>query len=101
VVAAVGSRLVMAELFDKASTLQVYWAELLAGLAADTDVPAGRPLQIDTALRWVRRLGHADKLALDGVGLGSETRLTRAGQIGSMLQWKGALVHLTTYALAA
>jgi hypothetical protein len=101
VVAAVGSRLVMAELFDKATTLQAYWAELLAGLADDTHIPAGRPPHIDTALRWVRRLGHADRLALDGVGLGRETRFTRAGQVGSMLEWKGALVHLTTYAVAA
>jgi hypothetical protein len=100
-VAAVGSRLVMAELFDKPSTLRAYWAELLAGLIADTDMPAGRPPQIDTALRWVRRLGHAERVALDGVGLGRETRFTRAGQVGAMLEWEGALVHLSTYALAA
>lgn len=101
VVAAVGSRLVMAEVFDKSSTLRAYWAELLAGLCADTDIPAGRPPQIDTALRFVRRLRHADRVALAGVGLGSETRFTRAEQVGSMLEWDGTLVHLTTYALVA
>lgn len=103
VVAAVGSRLVTAQVFDKASTLAAYWAELVASLAADVDGDGlpGRPPRIDAALRFVRGIRHGRPVVVDGVGLGRETRLVRSRQVGSALEWNGALVHLGTYALVA
>jgi hypothetical protein len=101
VATAVGSRLVWAEVFDKPATLAAYWAELLGGLASEVEVTSGRPPRLDSALGFVRRLRHAQRVVVDGVGLGRETRFHRAGQAGSVLEWEGALVHLSTYALAA
>jgi hypothetical protein len=101
VVAAVGSRVVLAEVFDRPSSLAVYWPELLAGLSVEGEMPHGRPPRLEVALSFVRRLRHADRLVVDGVGLGRETRFSRRGQVASALEWEGALVHLSSYALAA
>jgi hypothetical protein len=101
VVVAVGSRPVMAEVFDKPATLGLYWTEVLTGLTGEADRPGERPPSLGGALRFVRRLRHAERTELDGVSLGRETRYTMAGQVGSALEWEGAMVHLSTYALAA
>jgi hypothetical protein len=100
-VAAIGSHLVMAELFDKPDTLGLYWTEALTALASEADRPGERAPGLNRALGFVRRLRHAQRTELDGVGLGRETRYTRARQVGSALEWEGALVHLSTYSLAA
>jgi len=58
--------------------LAVYWPELLAGLSVVGELPDGRPPRLEVALMFVRRLRHADRLVVDGVGLGRETRFTEA-----------------------
>jgi hypothetical protein len=68
--------------------LAVYWPELLAGLSVEGELPDGRPPRLEVALSFVRRLRHADRLLVDGVGLGRETRFSRRDQVASELEWE-------------
>lgn len=101
VVVAVGRTLVTADVFDRPSTLRAYWGDMMRGLAVESDHGGERPPRSDMALGFVRQIRHGDRTTTDGVGLGRESRLTIPGQIGATLEWDGALVHMSTYALAA
>jgi hypothetical protein len=92
----------MAELFDRPDTLGTHWSGVVTSLGFESPrAGGGRAPAVDDALRFVRRLRHAEAFRAKGVGLGVEHRFTRPDQVGSALEWGDSLLHVSTYALAA
>ncbi len=98
VVVAAGGRCLTADLFDRPETLAVYWGEIVRSHMLDRpDGKAPRP-SLGTALRFVRRLQHAEQTETDGVGLGREHHYRDKRVIAQGLEHDGALVHLSVVA---
>lgn len=95
VVVAAGGRCLAADLFDRPDTLTTYWREIVMSHAFDLPSQAADAPSLDRALRFVRRVMHAEHIAIPGVGIGTEHHWASDRIVANGIEWDRSLVHLS------
>jgi hypothetical protein len=98
VAVAVGGTLRGIDCFDKAATLTAYWDGLCAGYALDAiRGNTGPAPTVADAERLVAQVLAAPRTAANAVGLGTSATLAADGVVGHVLEWEGAVVHVSAF----
>jgi hypothetical protein len=99
VIVAVGDAIRGIDVFDKPTTLALYWDGLCAGYALDaigTRVAAPPPILADAQTFATRVVGASlsDELP---AGLGTTATILADGIVGHALRWDGTPVHVAAF----
>jgi len=96
VLALIGSRPAVLDVFDRSDTLATLWESLVGSYAADALVGSGAAEErhVTEAIEWVHDLAAAPATVHSGVGHGEVVQLSGAGGIVSALVADEAVVHL-------
>lgn len=94
-VAAIGKRIVTADLFDKAATCQKAWDWLLSGLLIDELLQrhAAEEPHPEMVAILLNDIEVADWTPVKTIGDGEDFRAEFGGNVGSQLRFQGTLVH--------
>lgn len=98
VVAAVGDRIVCADLFDRPETLEALWDRLVPSYAVEAMAGAvDGTVTAERAAGFVLEALHARMTAHPAVGRGTDLRLTGTSLVGAALEVEGAILHLALF----
>ena len=98
---AIGTEIVGLDLFDRRTTLAAMLPKLVRSYAIDameTEREDGKGAKKKDAKAFLAKLGEAEILSYDAVGLGNDLRLTSPGIVGGGLDVDGHLIHLAAFA---
>lgn len=97
VVACLGGRPLVLDLFDRPSTLARIWPRLVRGYALDALGAEAAAVDEDAVRGFLAELARGEATAHEAVGLGTEVVLTGAGLTGDALVWEDAVVQLAAF----
>jgi hypothetical protein len=97
VVAAVGGRVVCADLFDRPETLEGLWDRLIPSYAVEALArgDGGAQSASGEAETFLRSVRSATVTAHGAVGRGTDMRITGDGVVGAALEVEGTVLHLS------
>ena len=98
---ALGREIVGADLFDQTKTLAVLLPKLTASYALDALEEAGTdaPPPVSVVQAWLAEATQAEPNSHPAVGLGTDIRLSSPKLSGAALEYGGAAVHLSLFAM--
>jgi hypothetical protein len=98
VVAAVGRRILCADLFDRAESLEGLWDRLIPSYAVEAlSHPTDESLTVADATAFLRETTEAQVSEHPAVGRGTNLRITASNLVGAALQAEGTIVHLSLF----
>ena len=97
VLAAVASKPVSFDLFDKPSTLSRLWQGLMGSYVTESLAagPTEAAIDVEAATAWIRSLGAGEASVHPAVGMGEAALITGAGHDLSALVVEGVPIHIT------
>lgn len=98
VLACIGSRPFVADLFDKPETLAQVWGRLISGYAMDACDAPDRGFDQAAASSFLSQAARSDMAVHNAVGEGPDVSLMAPGAVGSALVWEGGIPHLSLFA---
>lgn len=98
VLACIGGRPFVADLFDKPETLAKVWGRLISGYAMDACDAPDRGSDQEAASRFLSQAARSDMRIHDAVGHGRGVSLVSTRAVGSALVWEGGIPHLSLFA---
>ncbi len=98
VVAAVGRRILCADLFDRPESLEGLWDRLIPSYAVEAlSHPTDGPLTVADATAFLHEATEAQVTEHPAVGRGTNLRITTSHLVGAALQAEGAIIHLSLF----
>ncbi|HEV8352923.1 MAG TPA: DUF6569 family protein [bacterium] len=98
VVAAVGGRIMAADLFDRLETLKGLWDRLVSSYAIDAMTRREQgTVSADDAAAFFARINGATITEHAAVGMGTDVRATGDGLVGSALAAENAFIHVALF----
>ena len=98
VVAAIGRRILCADLFDRPESLEGLWDRLIPSYAVEALAhSADGSLTVADASAFFQETAEAQVTEHPAVGRGTNLRITASDLVGAALQAEGAIIHLSLF----